>query len=62
MGQFRAGVNTLYVINRNVRALAALPLIFAAGLVKRNVPRGRLRFYICYPEHLALLWALAQRL
>ena len=53
---------SLYVINRNLWALAALPLIFAAGQFKMNVPRGRLGFYIYYPAHLAVLWGLAQLL
>jgi len=51
---------SLYVINRNLWAIAALPLIFAAGQVKLNVPRGRLWFYVYYPAHLAVLWALAR--
>jgi len=37
---------SLYVINRNLWALAALLLIFAAGQVKINAPRGRLGFYV----------------
>ncbi len=53
---------SLYVINRNLCALAALPLIFAAGQVKINVPRGRLGFYVYYPAHLALLWIVAHLL
>ena len=53
---------SLYVINPNLWALAALPLIFAAGQVKMNVPRGRLGFYVYYPAHLALLWGLARLL
>ena len=36
---------SLYVINRNLWALAALPLIFAAGQTRLNLPRGRLGFY-----------------
>ena len=51
---------SLYIINRNLWALAALPLIFAAGQVKLAVPRGRLAFYVYYPAHLAVLWALAR--
>ena len=38
---------SLYVINRNLWALAALPLIFAAGHIKLSVPRSRLGFYVC---------------
>ena len=52
-------VASLYVINRNLWALAALPIIFAAGQVKMNVPRCRLTFYIYYPAHLVVLWVLA---
>ena len=50
---------TLYVINRSMWALAALPLIFAAGEVSIKVPRVRLGFYAYYPAHLAALWVLA---
>ena len=53
---------SLYVINRNLWALSALPLIFAAGHVKMNVPRGRLGFYFYYPAHLAVLWGLTRLL
>ena len=53
---------SLYVINRNLWALAALPLIFAAGRVNVNVPRGRLGFYVYYPAHLAVLWIVAHLL
>ena len=53
---------SLYVINRNLWALAAVPLIFAAAQVKLTVPRGRLGFYVYYPAHLAVLWALARLL
>ncbi len=55
-------VASLYIINRNLWALAAFPLIFAAGQVKLNVPRGRLGFYVCYPVQLAVLWGLARSL
>ena len=53
---------SLYVINRNLWALAALPLIFVEGQVKLNVPRGRLGFYVYYPAHLTVLWGLARLL
>ena len=53
---------SLYVINRNLWALTALPRIFAAGQVKINVPRGQLRFYLYYPAHLAVIWAVARLL
>ena len=53
---------SLYIINRNLWALAALPLIFAACHVKMTVTRGRLGFYIYYPAHLAVLWGPARLL
>ena len=46
----------------NLWALAALPLIFAAGQVNVNVPRGRLGFYVYYPAHLAALWIVTRLL
>ena len=51
---------SLYVINRNLWALAALPLIFAAGQVNVNMPRGRLGFYVYYPAHQAVIWGVAR--
>ena len=49
-----------YVIDRNLCALAAWPLIFAAGNVKMTVPRRRLGFDVFYPAHLAVLCGLAR--
>ena len=57
-----ASLAALYVINRNLWAIAALPLIFAAGQVNIKVPRIRLGFYIYYPVHLAVLWVLERLL
>ena len=53
---------SLYVINRNLWALAALPLIFAAPHVRLSVPRGRLGFYDYYAAHLVVLLGLARLL
>ena len=53
---------SLYVINGNLWALAAVPLVFAAGRVKLNLPHGRLGFYVYYPAHLAVLWGLGRLL
>ena len=39
-------IASLYVVNGNLWALAALPLIFAARQVKLTLPRGRLGFYV----------------
>jgi hypothetical protein len=55
-----AALASLYVINGNLWALAAVPVIFAAGRVRLNVPRGRLGFYVYYSGHLAVLWGLAR--
>ena len=51
---------SLCIINRNLWALAAVPLIYAAAQVKMDLPRGRLAFYIYYPAHLAALWVLVR--
>lgn len=53
---------SLYVINRNLWALAALPFIFTASHVNINFPRSRLGFYVYYPAHLAVLWGVAKLL
>jgi hypothetical protein len=55
-----AALASLYVINGNLWALAAVPVIFAAGRVRLNVPRVRLGFYVYYPAHLAVIWELAR--
>jgi TraX protein len=47
---------SLYFINRNGWALAALPIILVAPFVAIHCPRVRFGFYIFYPLHLALLW------
>jgi hypothetical protein len=52
---------SLYLVNRNLWALAALPLIFAARYVEMNLPRGRNTFYVYYPLHLAVLSGLTQQ-
>ncbi|MFH0784666.1 MAG: TraX family protein [Pseudomonadota bacterium] len=46
---------TLWFINHNVWALAALPVILMATRFDLRVPRLRLLFYGYYPLHLALL-------
>ena len=51
-----SAVASLSVINRNLWALAALPLIFAAAHVDLALPRVRYGFYAYFPLHLAGLW------
>ncbi len=46
---------SLYLVNRNLWAMAAMPLIFAAPLVDVKMPRLRHMFYAYYPAHIALL-------
>jgi hypothetical protein len=53
-----ASTAALYVINRNLWALAVLPLIFYAPRARWRVPRIRWAFYVYYPAHLGLLWGL----
>lgn len=47
----------LYVVNRNLWAFAAMPLILAAPILKVEAPRFKRLFYAYYPAHLALLLA-----
>ncbi len=50
------GLVALYDINKNLWALAALPLIVLAAHVNLAVPRVRWVFYAFYPLHLAVIW------
>jgi TraX protein len=49
----------LYLINRNLWALMALPLIFYAPHARWRIPRIRYAFYTYYPAHLAVIWSLS---
>jgi TraX protein len=53
---------SLYLVNRNLWALAAVPLIFAARHIGMKVPRRRLGFYVYYPVHLTVIWGVARLL
>ena len=46
------------LVNHNLWALAALPVIFLAQLVKIRIPRLKWLFYAIYPAHLAVLFVL----
>lgn len=50
----------LFIINRNFWALAAIPVILAATQIRLTVPRTRFAFYVYYPAHLCVLWAIRQ--
>lgn len=50
---------SLCLLNDNLWALAALPVIFAASHVRLRIPRLRFAFYAYFPAHLALLLALS---
>lgn len=52
-----AGLRALWFINRNLWALAALPVLFLASRVDVRSPRLR-AFYAYYPLHLAALWLI----
>ena len=54
-----ASAASLYVVNRNYWAMAALPLIFAAPHIDLRMPRLRHVFYIYYPAHLAVILAVS---
>ena len=48
----------LWFINRNLWALASLPLLLVASRVDLPMPRLRWAFYAYYPLHLAALWLI----
>lgn len=50
---------SLYIVNRNMWAMAAMPLILAAPLVDVKMPRFRHVFYAYYPAHLAVILLIA---
>ena len=50
------GLAVLFFINKNLWALAALPLFGLASRVDLRVPRLRWVFYAFYPLHLAGIW------
>ncbi len=55
-----AATASLYFINRNFWALAAMPLIFAAPLFDLRIARSKYFFYAYYPAHLAALWTFSR--
>ena len=49
----------LYAVNRNLWALAAIPIIFLSPHIQFKVPRVKYAFYIYYPAHLAVILAVS---
>ncbi|MCW8208091.1 conjugal transfer protein TraX [Verminephrobacter aporrectodeae subsp. tuberculatae] len=45
----------LFIVNRNLWALAAVPMMLITPLIKLQVPRVRHVFYAYYPAHLAVI-------
>lgn len=62
LGFWIAATAALYLINQNLWALAALPVIFAAPHGALPVPRARTIFYAYYPLHFAALWCISRLL
>lgn len=56
------GLAALFVINKNLWALAALPLFVLASRVDLPMPRLRWVFYAFYPLHLAGIWLVRNAL
>lgn len=48
------------IINQNFWALVAVPIIFSAHFLKLKVSRTKFFFYVFYPAHLAVIWAITQ--
>ena len=55
LGLMVLSLTSLYFINRNFWALAAIPIILAAPYVRVQWPRVKHLFYVYYPLHLAIL-------
>jgi hypothetical protein len=53
-------VATLWLINQNPWAFAALPLILVAPRLELSMPRLPLVFYTYYPAHLGVLFVLSE--
>lgn len=51
-----AACAALWLINRNLWALAALPVLLLSSNIDLQVPRQRWAFYCFYPLHLSALW------
>lgn len=50
----------LYLVNLNFWALLAIPILLSARHWRLKVPRIRWAFYVYYPAHIAVLWAIQQ--
>ena len=53
---------SLWLVNHNLWALAALPVMLAAPRISLRMSRFPQVFYVYYPAHLALIWALSKAL
>lgn len=53
-----ASLGTLWVINHNLWALMAAPVVLMAARIDLRVPRSRWAFYLYYPAHLLVLCLL----
>lgn len=57
-----ASTALLWAVNQNLWALAALPVMLLAPRVTLRMQRVPHVFYVYYPAHLALIWALSKAL
>lgn len=53
-------IASLHIINHTSWALAAIPLIFLAPYARLGLPRVGRFFYVYYPAHLTVLWAITR--
>jgi hypothetical protein len=58
-GSVMLAILALSVVNQNLWALAALPVLGLASRSDWGVGRVRYAFYTYYPMHLAVLWVLS---
>jgi hypothetical protein len=53
-----ASLAALWLVNGNMWALAAIPVILIVSSLDLDIPRLRWTFYVYYPLHLFILWAI----
>lgn len=51
-------LGSLWIINHNLWALGAIPLIMGAALIPIKFPRFRWAFYVYYPAHLFIIFLI----
>lgn len=56
------GISSLYLVNGNMWALSAIPMLVLVSKIPVNIPRMKWLFYAYYPLHLYVLWLIRIKL